>query len=537
MKKIFTLIALLLGAVAGFAADYTDDLTVLINGQGGKQPATISVEQQENGNYLLTLKNFAMFLGGETMAVGNIAIVDVPGVEANNATYLETEQTITITNGDDPNVVMWMGPLIGPVPVALKAEIRGDKLYAIIDINLASMGQVVQVVFGTGGYQIPNSDFEAFHDVALLSEKGATIASGVEPDGWHSFLTGSADMANGTSMPAILQMACAMGSHVFADSITRPGSNGNTCLQLKSCFALIAIANGTITTGRLNAASAMVSKDASSGQWLNHSWNDMSQTELAPDSLPFYAEINGRPDSIAVWMKFTPSKDYDKAEGYANHPFASLNAVINDGTYYQDPEQTAPVTGDIRPTEYHGVVAKAQNRTIAEGDWQRIVVPFDYATYEADKAEGKVVLVTASTNAEAACGGKNDELLLDDMELIYNCAMTGLRVAGQDIDLTQTPATLGAEPTAENVEVLTDAAGARTTVSIDAEAKTINVRVLAGDLRASNSYAIAYTVDSNAIGSVKAGSTKAAQRYNLAGQKADGAKGIVIEGGKKLVRK
>lgn len=545
MKQLFTLFLVLAWALTAGAKDYTDELEVLINGQGMKQPATISVEKQADGKYLLTLQNFMLAnedgTGGiNYMPVGNIKIADVPGIEQNGATFLEAEQNIIIEPGNadiSDKGGTWLGPIFGEVPVAVNAELRGEKLYAVIDINMAALNQIIQVTFGLGGYQIGNSGFEDFHDVALLSDKSETIASGVEPDYWHSFITGSADLYNGQSAMQILQMACSMGSHAFQSNIVRPGSKGKSSLQLKSSFALIAIANGTITTGRLNAASAMVSKDASSGQWLNHSWNDMSLPDLAPDSMPFYSEMNGRPDSIAAWVRFTPSKDNDEDTGYDNHPFASLNAVINDGTYYQDPEQTAAVSGDVRPTEYHNVVAKARNITIAEGDWKRVVVPFDYATYAADNAQPKAILVTASTNADAACGGKNDELLLDDMELIYNHSLTGLNIAGQEINIAEKNITIAVEPTEENTTVATNAAGARTNVSIDAEAKTIVVRVLAGDFKSSSTYTFNYTVDPTAITAAKADKPANAKRYNLAGQQVKGnAKGIVIEDGRKVIK-
>lgn len=545
MKQLFTLFLVLAWALTAGAKDYTDELEVLINGQGMKQPATISVEKQADGKYLLTLQNFMLAnedgTGGiNYMPVGNIKIADVPGIEQNGATFLEAEQNIIIEPGNadiSDKGGTWLGPIFGEVPVAVNAELRGEKLYAVIDINMAALNQIIQVTFGLGGYQIGNSGFEDFHDVALLSDKGETIVSGVEPDYWHSFITGSADLYNGQSAMAILQIACSMGSHAFQSNIVRPGSTGKSSLQLKSSFALIAIANGTITTGRLNAASASVSKDASSGQWLNHSWNDMSLPDLAPDNMPFYSEMNGRPDSIAAWVRFTPSKDNDEDTGYDNHPFASLNAVINDGTYYQDPEQTAAVSGDVRPTEYHNVVAKARNITIAEGDWKRVVVPFDYATYAADNAQPKAILVTASTNADAACGGKNDELLLDDMELIYNHSLTGLNIAGQEINIAEKNITIAVEPTEENTTVATNAAGARTNVSIDAEAKTIVVRVLAGDFKSSSTYTFNYTVDPTAITAAKADKPANAKRYNLAGQQVKGnAKGIVIEDGRKVIK-
>lgn len=46
MKKIFTLVAMAMTAIASMAADYTDSLTVTVNGVSNEQHATVKVEKE-----------------------------------------------------------------------------------------------------------------------------------------------------------------------------------------------------------------------------------------------------------------------------------------------------------------------------------------------------------------------------------------------------------------------------------------------------------------------------------------------------------
>ena len=165
-----------------------------------------------------------------------------------------------------------------------------------------------------------------------------------------------------------------------------------------------------MTTGRMNAG-AMIATDPA-----NHAYLDMSKTDLDGNGDPFYTTMYSVPDSIAVWVKFkqgTPN---------AEHPYATISAVITDGTRYQDPEDK----------EYTNVVAKAKNNTIAttNGEWVRVTAPFVYTD---NAVEPKAVLVTISTNADAGQGSNNDEVLVDDIAFIYNAKVTGLKIKGQDV--------------------------------------------------------------------------------------------------------
>ncbi len=149
MKKIFTtLFAFAALTLAASATDYIDDVTVTVNGTAADPvESTINVEQSGD-TYTLSIKNFSMSLMGMAMNVGNITLSDVPGTtNADGTVSLSTEQTATITAGDDSSITWLGGLLITSMPVTLTAVMNDTQLYAVIDLTYGT--QVINVVFGT----------------------------------------------------------------------------------------------------------------------------------------------------------------------------------------------------------------------------------------------------------------------------------------------------------------------------------------------------------------------------------------------------
>ena len=204
-----------------------------------------------------------------------------------------------------------------------------------------------------------------------------------EPRYWHSFNSASGDWA---------LMAKMAGANCFKST---DAHSGKYSAELRASKVLFSVANGTMTTGRLNAGST----DANDTS--NHSELDMSSTEKDDNGDPFYQVLEARPDSIVFWVKFSTGKA---------GTCANMSAYITDGTYYQAPEDKT----------YNNIVGKAENPNIAAcTEWTRISVPFTYADND---LEPKAIMVTFSTCAEPG-GGKGDEVLLvDDVELIYKSA-------------------------------------------------------------------------------------------------------------------
>lgn len=513
MKKILTLFTALTVAVGAMATDFTDSLEVTVNGVSVRQTATISLVDNTDGTYNFSLKNFMLDAGGgQVMAIGNINLDNVQGTVDNGVLRLAVDRDINIEAGDDPSVSMWMGPVLsqmGKIPVRMIAEQSGSKLYTVINIDFAAMQQVIKVVFGDGGYQIANSGFENY---CAYTASGDTIR---EPLHWHSFASAGGDLAafvNGTA-------------HTFVSADVRPGSTGKHSVSVKSTSILGIIANGTITTGRMNAG------DISATNTKNHAELDLSSTATDANGDPFYTVLNGRPDSIALWVK------YGQGKANAQHPYATVSAIITDGTYYQDPEDKA----------YTNKLAEARNTTIAAtgGEWQRLVVPFSYV----DKSvEPKAILVTISTNADAGQGSDGDSILVDDLSLIYNAASaTAITVKGDNVDgladgQTVTLAKSYGTVAPEDIAVTTDSDNAKVvkTLEQDGDNATVIVKVASADLESVKTYTIVIPDTKTGVRAVSidnaAATDAATEVFNLAGQRVNdmlpGQVYVVKKGGK-----
>ena len=149
MKKIFTFLMMMGMAAVAWATDYEEPIVVSVNGVSSEQKGQIKVEEAGNV-YTLTLKNFVLSSPDGPMGVGNVELTDIKGYNDGDVVLLQTKQTITITEGDDPNIPVWMASMLPPVPVELRGKIENGHLRCYIDINMESMQQVIQVAVGSG---------------------------------------------------------------------------------------------------------------------------------------------------------------------------------------------------------------------------------------------------------------------------------------------------------------------------------------------------------------------------------------------------
>lgn len=479
MKRLFYLLLLAATTMTVRATDYTDQLLVLVNGMGAMQQATISVDEHD-GLYDLNLQNFVLMNGETPMYVGNVELKDIVPETAGNALFLRTSQNITITNGNLPNVPQWMGPMLGELPVQVTAVLDNDRLRALIDLDLSDMlGQVINVRFGQAivsgtGYHIPNGDFELWH----------TSANGYsEPNAWHSF-----ESASGA-------LAALAGHHIEKSP---EGRNGSTCARIFSTSIFGIVANGTMTTGRMNAGS-MIATDAA-----NHAYTDMSLTDLDGNGDPFYVALNSHPDSLVLWVQFR------QGTANADYPYATVSAVITDGTRYQDPEDKT----------YDNVVARASdNRIAATGtEWHRISIPFVYTDSD---VEPRAIMVTVSTNATPGKGSDGDEMLIDDITLIYNSRLASLTVEGfqPDIYEYETATDLSAEDLAAIADGK-DAYVLKKNIVNDDEGRIV-IDVFAADLSAHSTYTVNYKKSTQGVESRVHGHAMPYTLYNIGGQHID----------------
>lgn len=150
MKKLFLIMAAACCSLGIYATTYTSHIKVTINGETTEQEDVSVVVTQNNGVYNLSLNNFVLWVGDFPMPVGNIAVSDVEGVDGHGYTTIKFDDSINITDGDDPQYDTWAGPLLGDVPIILTARFTDTALSAHIDIDMMSMiGQVINVeLFG-----------------------------------------------------------------------------------------------------------------------------------------------------------------------------------------------------------------------------------------------------------------------------------------------------------------------------------------------------------------------------------------------------
>ena len=486
MKRIFTLIAAVMTALASMATDYTDKLQVLVNGSGATQEATISLIEEGDGTTTLMLNNFCLDDGnGTVMPVGNIVLKNVADAIAPTAgeKAYAFNGKIKIEPGTMEGVDTWWGPKLGKVPVELRASLKGSNLYAVIDINMMeSLGQTINVVFGSRNYQIPNSGFEYFH----------TAGKADEPNHWHSFQSATGDLASMVTG----------NIHLTKSTDVRPGTSGETSVKLVPVNVFVAMANGTMTTGRMVAGS-MSAKDPK-----NHAEADISDTDKDANGDPFYTLMDGRPDAVKVWAK-TKVKSGD----------ATISAVITDGTYYQDPEDKT----------YNNVFSKAQSAINTGEQWQEIVVPFKE---QGNNVEPKAILVTISTNGTPGKGDKKDYIIVDDLSLVYNPEAQSIKFNGREIDgFSPTTYEYTIDDTADPSKISVEAKGVAS-VTLGDDNKTVTVITSGEDLSSTATYTIHFTKSATTlIENIDKGvaEKKVTGRYNAAGQTVGSKqRGIII---------
>ena len=154
MKKfLLTLVALCCTGLLPVAAqNYNEKLIVTINGESTDSiPASIIVEQREDGKINFVLKNFMLVAGEDVMPVGNISLEGVDVVQEEGYKAISTNQTITIQPGDTTDIPAegWIGPILGEVPILLSGKLNDTNLYCTIDIDMQAMlEQTINVVIG-----------------------------------------------------------------------------------------------------------------------------------------------------------------------------------------------------------------------------------------------------------------------------------------------------------------------------------------------------------------------------------------------------
>ena len=352
MKKLFST---MLAAVTALAALASTDYPGTVHVDGFNLLAAVTVSQSGD-NYTVTFGSFSQ--------IGTVEIT-APGTTSNGVTTIVTSQ-----------------------------QIEGGLTNAVIAFNQYALGAYIDILTPEGvtstvtftqdgeatGYQIKNSGFENFK-------------SDGEPFAWHGFASATGTWAS--LAPGKLNKSTDSHSGTYSAMMTSGSAFGK-------------VGNGTMTTGRLNAGSTSPSNTS------NCSKMSISDTETDANGDPYYTIMNGRPDAIKFWTKFTPKNSTYRA---------SMSAIITNGTAYQDPENTT-YTNKL-------ATAKDLENIAMSANWVEHTVDFNYIN---TNLTGRALLVTFSTSNTPGGGAGGDVLYVDDIALVYNAAITGITVKGEALE-------------------------------------------------------------------------------------------------------
>lgn len=260
--------------------------------------------------------------------------------------------------------------------------------------------------------QLPNSDFES--KFVQGYKVGFTTTS--EPLNWHGYPTMSGSNA------AIGQRK---GDKLSNSEDIHPGSKGTKSVYIKATKIAGILANGVMTSGRVNSSSNTADDPANN---YNYSPGG-SYTANKNQNKDFDPDFTGKPDAMKVWVKFV-AKDATKNSKY---PYASVNAVLHNSNTYQDPE--------VKGNDYSNIkIAGASNFKIGENNgydkWTELTLPFTYYNTAEDKNPA-YMLISFSTNAQPGKGTEGDMLFIDDLEFIYYSELKTATYDNESLDFNK----------------------------------------------------------------------------------------------------
>lgn len=225
--------------------------------------------------------------------------------------------------------------------------------------------------------QITNSDFEAWDNVGTSTE---------EPTSWNSNKTGTGLASSGPQ-------TC------YKETLSPHG--GTACVRVETKYYIIAVVNGNVTSGVVNAPSATKSEGYLSATGSN--------------KLTF----TGRPDSLVGYYKYTQATSGTGASAEVG----KVLAILHSGDYY-DP--AIPVNSNHTDLSANKIgdalfLTPAANNTT----WARFSVPFNYVN--SSTPAFIMVNITSSNNQTTVAPGSSgtgSKLWVDDIQAIYNPAVS-----------------------------------------------------------------------------------------------------------------
>lgn len=260
-------------------------------------------------------------------------------------------------------------------------------------------------------YQLQNNGFEEWADQSYKKVLGE------EPLHWSSFITGSGKKKSD---------ACTT-SQLFKSEDVRAGSTGRYSAGIKVNYIRIVktYAQGNMTTGRVNMGN-ISPKNPGKSESENIANRELKATgnynftDLSDDN--HNQKFTGRPDAMRVYVKYTTTGSKGKIAAY-----------LHSNAYYQDP---LPKDGSHSAQ----VIASAVKLDLAATKgWEKVEIP---VTYESkDKSlRPSYALVSFATSATPGEGNDGDEMLIDDVEFLYNSELSSIKYKNAELYRTGTTA-------------------------------------------------------------------------------------------------
>ena len=489
MKKLYTIVSLMLSSLSIMATDFKDCSMAI------KSNISTNIEKSKT----------TVFINGKTFSINGLKYdnTDLGNVELTNLQVIDGYSDGTMVYATlEPQYITIGGE---KVAANFRGEVRNSKFRGILNLTINGSNYIAMIGDKADEFgQLPNAGFENFHD-----------ASGTkEPNGWHSFKT-CAGSLSGTAGTA---------NNTFIESTEK--HSGTNCVKVQSAILLYTIpANGTMTTGRLHAGNMSAANTA------NNSTMDFSDKGTDGNGDPFYPIFTTKPDAMTVWVKF---------KGNVNkYPYATVKAILaNDRV--QDPEKD-----DYKKN----VIARAEDKRIESKNfaWQELNIPFKYE----NKNTPKGMLVTISTNAKAGKASSDkknlDVIYVDDIAMIYNSGLKSALYKNTNLSFADNKAAIEIEGKANEADfsIISDGEGAYISKVLktnegETGKSTLYITITSNDLQKSNCFEVAIT-DKTATGifNIKSDNNATSSTlYNLAGQQVSNSyKGIIIKNGKKYINK
>ena len=228
-------------------------------------------------------------------------------------------------------------------------------------------------LFSLAQTQITNAGFENWDNAGASNE---------EPTSWNSNKTGTGLASSGPQ-------TCyreASGPH-----------SGTYCVRVETKYYILAVVNGNVTTGVVEAPST------------NKSQGFLSATGTNKQA------FTGRPDSLVGWYKYTQATSGTGAAAEQGKVLAYLHS----GDFY-DPE--TPVSGNHTDLSANKIgSALFVSPTANQSTWKRFSIPFTYVN--SNTPAYVMVNITSSNNqltVAPGSSGTGSKMWVDDLEMIYN---------------------------------------------------------------------------------------------------------------------